>query len=260
MVRSTIAVLYASLIFTSAAIAQTGSRVDSTLGAIQRLYDNGMFVSSELEARRMLEDKTLSDSVRTTIERQIACSLVAQDKIPSAVDHFLSVLRYDPNFQFDRILTSPKILTAFDEAKSEFLSQKRRERDVEAGMNEPSRLSPSYRTLIFPGWEQLHQERTAVGYAFVSSGVLALGLTVAFDIQRRSAKNDYLSATSSETAQARYGPYNRYYRAETYSAIAFGIVYFASELEVFFNPQQSFMAIHAERTPLGGRLSVSIPL
>lgn len=233
-------------IFSGTIFAQQSS-VDSSLIYVQRLYENGMYLQSELEARRLLELSNLSDSIRIIAEKHIAFSSVAQGKTQSAIEHFIIILNLDSMFELDPVLTSPKIISVFNEAKRKYSQRK----SVQLRAEQPVLVqSPSvtFRAIIFPGWEQLHQDRAVAGYTFLGAGASALAFTFYFDIQRRFAKDDYLSATTSADATSRYSTYNAYHKAEIYSVIAFGVIYALSEVDAFVNvPQSVSLSFHYNR-------------
>jgi hypothetical protein len=93
-------------------------------------------------------------------------------------------------------------------------------------------MEVSFRTIIFPGWEQLHTDRTTAGYLFLGGGIGTLGAGIAFEAFRSSARSEYLSATTPSTIEAKYSTYNKYYKAEAYAFSAFALIYLASEIDV----------------------------
>ncbi|MBF8297008.1 MAG: hypothetical protein HW389_3553, partial [Bacteroidetes bacterium] len=184
-------------------------QVDSTLAVIQTLYEKGSYLSAEVESRRLLDNRSLRTSSRVAAEEYLAFCLVAQNNNTSAADHFLEILALDSAYVLDPILTSPKILAVFNQAKRQ---QGALKRSGEKPRLEPagSAVNPagvSFRTLIFPGWEQLHQGRTTKGYILLGAGVLTLGSTVYFDVKRRDARSQYLGADSPDLASSRYDLY-----------------------------------------------------
>lgn len=237
MTFKTLIVVAAFVVLGPAASGQTFDR-DSTLKAANRLYDAGSYESAELTARRLMEQGPMADSIRMEAERIIAFSLVAQGKTELAREHFESILAVNPSFEFDPILTSPKILTVFREAK--LRSSAARKASIVADKKDKPVLSDiTFRTILFPGWEQYYQGRTDVGLVFMSAGVLSLGSAIEFEILRAPARRDYLAATLPADIASKYRSYNRYYRGEVYSFIAFAAVYIASEFDVFLNRGRS---------------------
>jgi hypothetical protein len=218
--------------------------VDSLYRRIVRLYEEGSYLSAEVEGRRLLEQGEINDRIRIQLEQTIAFSLIAQDRPQSASAHFLTILQADSTYDLDPQLTSPKILSIFRQARERFLAG-----PVQVPGNLRTRTASSpvtFRTVVFPGWEQLYQGRKISGIAFLSVGAASALATLYYDIQRRSARDSYLQAASSDVAVSRYSDYNRYYKGEVYSAALFAATYVLSELEVF--------VVGSDETPISARL------
>jgi hypothetical protein len=244
-----IIVATASVVLVATSSAQTPAS-DSTLSAANKLYNAGSYESAELAARRRMELGPIAAPIRIEAERIIAFSLVAQGKPDLAREHFEIILSVDPSFGLDPVLTSPKILTVFQEAKIHAAAV-RRQGSIDASPNEGERSGVSFRAVLFPGWEQLHQGRSDVGLVFAGAGVLTLGSAITFEILRGSARKDYLAATQPGDIASKYNRYNRYYRGEVYSFIAFAGVYIASEFDIFLNSDRS-VDIRATSAASGG--------
>jgi hypothetical protein len=218
--------------FVNCSLAQTDS-VHAALQAIESLYNSGSYIASEVEARRLIEHGGLDDSAKAEIHRYIAASLIAQGKPELAKERFTMVLHLIPSYTLDPIYTSPKILAIFNEAKEEFRSSKTLKREVNQVPSAFEHTSVSFRTILFPGWEQLHTGRATSGTVFLGAGIATLGAGIALEFLRSSARQDYLSVTDPSEFNQKYDIYNRYYKAEIASFVAFAIVYVASEIDVF---------------------------
>lgn len=223
----------AVLVFVS---AQNAVPRDSTLDAIDSLYTSGYYLDAELEARRFSEKPGITDSMKTQIDKWIAFSLIAQEKTTLARERFLSIFSRDPSFELDPVLTSPKILSVFNDAKSEFRSQKKSNIAVPGVMYRDHNEQISFRAIVFPGWEQLHQGRETEGYVFVSAGSIALAGGIAFEFLRSDARKRYLNATVSADIKSKYDTYNTMRKAEIYSFVSFAAIYIASEMDIFLVP------------------------
>ncbi|RPH36951.1 hypothetical protein EHM92_03675 [bacterium] len=211
--------------------AQTA--VDSTLRVVDSLYTSASYSLAELEARRMLENDLLSDSLRTASEQWVAFSLVAQGKTALAKEHFLAILRREPSHELDPILTSPKILAVFNDARATLLASRSKEADSPPVKESIPPEGITFRTIVFPGWEQWYHGRTPIGPIFVGAGIATLGSAITLAFLRSSAHDEYLAATTPEDIEAKYNTYNRYSRTESYCFAAFAVVYLLSEIDVF---------------------------
>lgn len=209
---------------------------DSTLNEIELAYISGQYLSAELEARRLLETSGLRDSVKVQLEKWIAFSLIAQGKSGAAKDRFIAIFHLDESFTLDPILTSPKILFVFNEARSAFAMRRRSDTlRTQQQSNGSMERRITYRTVLFPGWEQLHQGRTNAGYFFVSTGIISLTSGVVFEVLRSNARKEYLNATTLSEISSTYSTYDSYRKGEIYSFTAFAAVYLLSEADIFLN-------------------------
>jgi hypothetical protein len=237
------------------AAAQMHGASDSTLNAIRTLYEKGSYLTTELEARRYLEQQSLSDSLRVAAERYLAFALVAQGKGNAAVRHFTTILEIDSTFDLDPVFTSPKILASFNEAKQFWHSQQSSDATIPAGMKLSTIPGVSWRSLVFPGWEQLHQGRDLKGYILLSAGAATIGVTIALEVIRSNAKTDYLAATTPAQAATLYTRYNNAYKAQVYSIFTFAAVYLYSEIDAFLGLPRS-QALSLQPEPSGIRLAI----
>jgi hypothetical protein len=230
--------LISSLVLVLCATAlpqQTGS--DSALAAIEASYNSGQYLSAELDARRMFEQNSLRDSVKVQLDKWIAFSLIAQGKIPAAKERFVSLLKIDDTFELDPVLTSPKILAVFNDARGAFIAiRKAAAADSSRGLAQTTSASinpVTFRTIAFPGWEQLHQGRTQAGYVMLGAGIVSLTSGIVFEVLRSDARDDYMRAVKPADIASNYDSYNTYRKAEFYSFAAFAAIYIFSEIDVF---------------------------
>ncbi|MEW5798130.1 MAG: hypothetical protein AB1728_03900 [Bacteroidota bacterium] len=227
--------------------------IDSTLHQIESLYNNARYIDAELEARRLSEEVIISDSVKVQVEKWIAFSLIAQGRTIPARERFVSLLSINPDFELDPVLTSPKILSVFNDAKVKYRSNKKFQSDSLKDERERIVQTITYRTALFPGWEQLHQGRMTSGSLFFGAGIATLGAGITFEILRANAREEYLKATIPSDIAAKYNSYNSYRKSEIYSFIGFAIVYFSSEIDVFTNNDSQSLSIMPSNDPLLGQ-------
>ncbi len=250
--------IFFALLFTAESILAQSNSTDSTFRSIESLFESGSYVSVELEGRRLLERPDISDSSRVIAEKWIAFSLIAQGKSSLAEEHFSVLLRLNPQCELDPVLTSPKILEVFNEVKAR---QRSSERPVNDTMHIDASRHPapvSYRTILFPGWEQLHTGRTTAGYIFLGGGIGTLGGGIILEALRNSARREYLSATDPTIIESKYSRYNKFYRAELYMFSAFTLVYIASEVDVFGNASSSSLSFEPGFSGRPGSLSLRL--
>jgi hypothetical protein len=249
-------------IFFAVSAYDASAQEDSTrsiLHAIETFYNTGSYITAELEARRLLEHSALDDSVRVVVHQYIAFSLIAQGKLELAKEHFISILKLVPDYDLDPVYTSPKILVVFKETQQNFLSSKNPRKFTVGDPALIEHTAITYRTILFPGWEQLHQNRTTAGSVFLGAGITTLGAGIAFEFLRSSARRNYLSETQSSEINKKYDIYNQYYKAEIISFVAFAVVYVASEIDVFHAQSDMPLSFDSNLSePRGTTLTVAI--
>lgn len=244
-----IKIFFLLICFFTLATAQDTAKYSVSLKQIEALYHSGQYVAAELEARRLCEDFSSPDSIKVQCNKWIAFSLIAQEKFLLARDRFVALLFIYPEFELDPVLTSPKILSVFYEAKAMHSSQNKKQPETEIKQIQSfQRLT--YRTIVFPGWEQLYQNRTTIGGMFLGAGVATLGAGITFEFLRADARKKYLAAVHPSDISTRYAAYDRYRKAEIYSFIAFAVVYVASEIEIFTSFPVNVASLHSPNTVL----------
>ena len=222
----------------------------AAFATIDSLYNAGSYLSAEVEARRLLEYANLTDTAYAEIHKYIAFSLIAQGKNELAKERFTMLLGINPSYSLDPLLTSPKILVIFNEAKQAFFSRRPAPETAKIPASSDN-SAVSYRTVLFPGWEQLYAGRTTSGTIFLSAGIATLGSGIACEILRNNARQDYLAEKNPLAIDDKYKIYNRYYKTEIVSFIAFAFTYLASEIDVFTASPHSPINLHSNVTPLG---------
>ena len=206
---------------------------------IDSLYNSGSYIRAEVEARRLLENANLNDTAYAEIHKYIAFSLIAQGKHELAKEQFVKLLSLYPTYSLDPVLTSPKILNIFSDAKQAFLSSKKTTQETKVIPTEADSSSVSYRTILFPGWEQLRIGKKTSGTIFLGFGVVTLGSGIAFEFLRSSARQEYLNEKNPLKIDEKYKTYNWYYKAEIVSFVAYAITYIASEIDIFTTSNNS---------------------
>ena len=239
--------IYFFILFLPKLLVAQSNSVDSTIRAIELSFESGAYISAELDARRVLEVPGIIDSTRVLAEKWIAFSLIAQGKSSLAKDHFAVLLRLNPQFELDPVLTSPKILAVFNETKTYLLASLKSRDTNSVGQLQTGAIS--FRTVVFPGWEQFHTNRSGPGYFFLGGGIATLGAGIVFEVLRSSARSEYLSATTSAAIDSKYSRYNRYYKAEIIAFSAFAAVYIASEIDIFSNSDRYSLAFSPSSSP-----------
>jgi len=257
MRRQIIISLAAAVILGMSVASAQQNGIDSALYEVERLYESGSYVNAEVEARRLLDDPLLTDAARVQAEKWIAFSLVAQGRNPAARERFMNCFRLDPAFSLDPLLTSPKIMAVYNDAKNRMAEEIAARESSKTSNGTLVSRKITFRTILFPGYEQLYQRLSVKGYAFLGAGIAALGSAVTFELLRSSAKEDYLAAALPDEISSKYDTYNSYHKARNYSLVAFALIYLASEIDVFFFSEETTISITPSHSNSSG-ISLSL--
>lgn len=258
--KNIIPLVMSALIIALPLCAQNGMPPDSTLREIELLYNAARYADAELEARRLRESSSVTDSVRLRIDQWIAFSLIAQGKPAAARERFIAMLSADPEYDLDPVLTSPKIIAVLNDAKGAYRLQQRTARDSVQKNEMVSASSITFRTVLFPGWEQLYRGKSTKGAVFLGAGITAFGAALTFEALRSDAREKYLAASMPADIASKYDTYNTYRKAGIYSIIAFAVVYIASEIDVFTEQSSGLIVLSSKNDRFGPpSLTISVP-
>lgn len=233
---------YSLIIFLFAMFGQSTAQEDLSQSLVQNIissYNN--FDYSETDrlltiALNEIEKFSAPDQIQ--IYQYAAFRKFQQGESFQAREHFWKLLDIDPTFSLDPIATSPKILALFQKTKIEYLDDM--EKRLQTMQKDFTYKPMPWRSLIFPGWEQLHRGYGLKGTLWVAAGTGCL-IGLVQSIIRTNKKNDeYLNATVPEVISQKYDEYNRLYQSRYYWAYGFIGVWLASHVDaMFFSPIKS---------------------
>jgi tetratricopeptide (TPR) repeat protein len=142
----------------------------------------------------------------------------------SARQAFNTMLTINPNVILDPVTTSPKIITFYEQIKSEYAPDIKANTLTETRYIQlkDSRPSAAWRSLVLPGWGQLYKGESTKGYIIMSGFLLNSAALIAAVVNEQSAKDSYLAARDPNTIINTYDEYNKWHKTRqmlTYSQI-----------------------------------------
>ncbi len=179
----------------------------------------------------------------------------ANNQLTDARGQFLSALSLNPELELDPLLVSPKILEFFDAIKAE---RARLPADAQSGeiryvVVEDLRIEATLRSMLVPGWGQLHKGDRRKGWVLLGTWGTALGGTTLTFVQRQQAKTAYEDANTVEEAQERYDTYNRWYRTHRAVLLGMASVWVYSYVDALISERPASPAASFSLTPVAGR-------
>ena len=221
--------IYYSIILCLLIFLTTGavcSEIDPTVKEIQQKYEAGDVAGAELTALKALNKRDNFQSPELVeIHKYLALCYIARGERQDAVDEFVAVLKINPQFRFRRQVTSPKVISVFDEALREFqnfLALRRDNPPLEADVRW---RSAAVRSIIFPGLGQLHKGDKRKGYIFTGVGIASISGLIFTQIMYSKAHEDYLDAEEIQDIEKKYEDFNTYYKLRNSTAILSAAIY-----------------------------------
>lgn len=211
-------------------------------------FEAGQFQSSLDHALHHLEyADSLSRIDRARLHQYAAYDLIALDRRKEARLHARETLTLIPELSLDPVYVSPKIIQVFDEVRQEMIppvfedparTDTIPQTPTPVRVSEPEPVDDAaiqriafQRSLIVPGWGQntLGHKR---GTWLMATGAVCLSGLVTAHIYRNQAHDDYRNENDPIQIEDRYDTYKIWHRARTACAIATGVVWLYSLIDV----------------------------
>jgi len=194
--------------------AQTAPSVEDLWDAYQQLDYEAATDAASIALRR---PEQYSVGELAEIHTILGLIRYSRNDEAEARSEFISALSLDPDLQLDSLLVSPKILRFVDDVRAE-LDQPREDptapsSSVRYVVVEDPRAEAALRSMLVPGWGQLHKGERRKGLVLLGTWSASVaGATITF-FGRRDARRAYEDADTVDEALDRYDPYNRWHQA-----------------------------------------------
>jgi hypothetical protein len=186
------------------------------LSDLQTLYEEGKYFVVIDRAQEALKDTNLTSQDRAGIHTILAFCYVALDKKALAKLEFLSALAITPDLELDPVLTSPKIMKVFREAKSTFkLLTPKEEKTI--------KLKKNFIAFLAPGFWDIKNNHKKRGYLLLGwSSMSIAGAGISYYLCEKYHK-EYLN--EREKIEEKYQAYSFWYKCIWYSLGSLGLTY-----------------------------------
>lgn len=188
---------------------------DSLIRAAQEAYDDGHFDQAELAAMRGLQETEFTDDLeKLPFHLLLGQIYVARDQNDFAMREFTRVVSINPAYNLDPVLTSPKILEVFKQARRSYMDRVMSEPAIYRMPQADVRLSASWRSLLLPGWGQIYKQQKIKASVIIAAQVLSLAALVVMQAETERRHDDYLAIRDYQdpAIEDRYQDYRRAYR------------------------------------------------
>jgi len=149
--------------------------------------------------------------------------------------HFMSAVQLRPGIQPDPATVSPKIIDFFDSVAAE-PSPPPANSEVRYVTVVDARPGAALRSVILPGWGQLHKGDRARGYVLGSAWVATAAGAAAMHVSQRQARDQYLDETDPMRVEERYDVFNRRHKARNVLGAAAAVVWLTAYVDALATP------------------------
>ncbi len=206
-------------------------------------YDNVIKFSDQL-----IEKGDLNDSLSIEIHLMRANIFYSNNADSSTRKSFENILKIKKNYIPNQDVTSPKLISIFNEVKYDYL---RKNPDIAQPLDSTNQkpstkfvnLNPQrgavIKNILLPGLGQLHNGNSAKGWITTSASILNLGTLIYFAIDANKKQNAYLMETDRNLIQLKYDDYNRSYKIRNAFIISYAAIWLYSQIDfLFFSENQ----------------------
>ncbi len=191
---------------------------------VQQLYDSLQFEKVISLSRQLLKQpEQFQPDDLILIHQYSGYAFFNFGQPDSAKKHFLAILNIDPEYEFDPVRTSPKIISFFKKIKETYrqeLSQKKLIAFPRYVFLKDPRPEAAWRSLALPGWGQMFKKQKKKAYLFGGAFVTGVAATlVAYQLES-SYHEKYLQSTEPSAIKDNYDRYNLWYKTRKISTIA----------------------------------------
>jgi len=207
----------------------------------------------------LVHKDNLNQQQLLSVYRMRALSNYSHLHMNLALKDFIEILKINPAFSLDPVQTSPKILTFFNEIKSNFRTGEEKpqiipiQKDTVQIVRDTSGLFKSMliRSILIPGWGHLYLNNSAKGLLLTTASTLSLGGAVYYIIDCNKAKKTYLNETNPALINIKYNDYNSSYKKRNILIATYAVFWLYSQTDIlFFQNKKLSSKMNLTITPL----------
>lgn len=214
-----------------------------TFDKVKRQYEKFEYENVIKYSDQLIEKGNLNDSLSIEIHLMRANIFYSNGADSSTRKSFENILRIKKNYIPDPDITSPKLISIFNEVKFDYL---RKNPEIAQQLDSTNQKQPTnfvdrnlqrsavIKNILLPGLGQLHNGSSAKGWITTSASILNLGTLIYFAIDANKKQNDYLMKTDRNLIQLKYDDYNRSYKIRNALIISYVAIWLYSQIDFLF--------------------------
>lgn len=221
-----------------------------TFDKVKQLYENFKYDDVINLSTQLIEKGNLNDSLSIEIHLMRANIFYANGADSSTRQSFENILRIKKNYIPNPDITSPKLISIFNEVKFDYLkknpdivqqSDSTVQKQTAKFVDRNPQRGAVIKNILLPGLGQLHNGSSTKGWITTSASILNLGTLIYFAVDANKKENDYLIETDRNLMQLRYDSYNRSYKVRNVLIVSYAVFWLYSQIDLLFfseNQQQ----------------------
>lgn len=201
-------------------------------------YENVIKLSDQL-----IQKGGISDSLMIDIYIMRANTFFLREDDIATRKSFENILMIKKKYTPDPSNISPKLISIFNEVKTEYLrqhpdvvqTQDSTHRKPEIKIIDPSTMkSAIVQNILLPGLGQLYIGNNTKGWLTTSVSTLSLGAMIYSVLNTKKKEDAYLNEPDKLLIQQKYDDYNKSYKIRNVLIISYAVVWLYSQIDLLF--------------------------
>ena len=228
------------LVIASALVPATWAQeVVPSASEVREAYDALRFDDVMALGARLIAGDGVPNGDREAVHRLMALVSFARQQPTVASKHIQSALLINPDITFDTSEASPTFVEFFEGVKEAFVAALPPATTEQQSLDEsqavryiPDRRAPAaLRSMIVPGWGQLHKGERSKGTAVAVTWLGLSAVSVAASLQRVDAQRAYEEERDLLKIEQRYDEFSSWHRRRNIAFGATGVVWLYAFLD-----------------------------
>lgn len=201
-------------------------------------YENVIKLSDQL-----IQQGGISDSLMIDIYIMRANTFFLKEDDIATRKSFENILMIKKNYTPDPSNISPKLISIFNEVKTEYLRnhpEVKQPQDSTQAKQEIKFIDPSVmksaivQNILLPGLGQLYIGNNTKGWFTTSVSTLSLGAMIYLALNTKKKEDAYLNESDKLLIQQKYDDYNKSYKTRNILIISYAAVWLYSQIDLLF--------------------------
>lgn len=210
------------------------------LNSIKQNYESFEYAKVIALSEELIKTGILSENELVSIYVMRAVSFYSLGNETMAKESFIDALKLNKNYSPDPSVISPKIISLFNEVKTNFLKSLSPvlQKDTVA-YKSPTKIfdtgilrNAALRNIALPGWGHFYSGNTTKGIIYTALSAATLGSAIYFIGDTNNKEKLYIQEKNLSIINQRYENYNNSYKTRNVLLIAYAAVWIVSQLDL----------------------------